>query len=212
MLTGRFSVVRLYCRRTYRDELQWRFVDPRTQKRRERIAIATHLAGLVNEPRGKQSKNARRIAAEKPQLNSELDENGVLRPKGYTRSTISTLRPYGRATLYWHAKSRSFRVKVDASVKGESKRRLLLDQFVRVSGMVGRCACGGCGLFFAKADPRMKLLLERQLREAERAHIVQIVRDSPTMPYYSLTHEGRRWAHGRLATEKLRRMAERMRR
>jgi hypothetical protein len=130
-------------------------VDPRTQKRRERIAIATHLAGLVNEPRGKQSKNARRIAAEKPQLNSELDENGVLRPKGYTRSTISTLRPYGRATLYWHAKSRSFRVKVDASVKGESKRRLLLDQFVRVSGMVGRCACGGCGLFFAKADPRM---------------------------------------------------------
>jgi hypothetical protein len=64
----------------------------------------------------------------------------------------------------------------------------------------------------AKADPRMKLLLERQLREAERAHIVQIVRDSPTMPYYSLTHEGRRWAHGRLATEKLRRMAERMRR
>ena len=130
-------------------------MDPRTRKRQERIAIATRLAGLVNEPRGKQSKNARRIATEKPRLNSELDENGVLRPKGYTRSTISTLRPYGRATLYWHAKSRSFRVKVDASVKGKSKRRLLLDQFVLVNGMVGRCACGGCGLFFAKTDPRM---------------------------------------------------------
>jgi hypothetical protein len=139
--------------RTYRDTLV--SVDSRSRRRRERIALATRLADQLNEPHGKQSKNARRIATEKPQLDYEPDDNGSLRPKGYTRSTISTLRPYGRATLYWHAKSRSFCVKVDASARGKSGRRLLLDQFVLVDGMVGRCACGGCGLFFAKTDPRM---------------------------------------------------------
>lgn len=77
-------------------------------------------------------------------------------PRGYERSVITTLRPYGRATLWWHAKSRTFRVKVDRAVKGQSERRLLLDAFAKVSGMVGRCAAGGCGLFFGKADPRQR--------------------------------------------------------
>jgi hypothetical protein len=59
------------------------------------------------------------------------------------------------------------------------------------------------------ADPRMKVLLARQLQEAARANVLQIIKDSASMPYYSLTREGRMWAHGRLASEKLRRLTGR---
>lgn len=60
----------------------------------------------------------------------------------------------------------------------------------------------------SQADPRMRMLLARQLQDAGRANVVQIFRDSGAMPYYALTREGRMWAHGRLASEKLRRMTE----
>lgn len=63
----------------------------------------------------------------------------------------------------------------------------------------------------SQADPRMRVLLARQLQDAGRANVVQIFKDSAAMPYYALTREGRMWAHGRLASEKLRRMTERRR-
>jgi hypothetical protein len=62
-----------------------------------------------------------------------------------------------------------------------------------------------------RADPRLGALLARQLQDAERAGIVQIYKDSPSMPYYTLSRAGRVWAHGRLASEKLRRMTDKRR-
>jgi hypothetical protein len=83
----------------------------------------------------------------------EPDGEGGTKPGGYRRTVISTLRPYGWATLYWHAKSRTYRVKVNTKVKGQSEKKLLMDAFARASGLVSLCACG---VFFPKLDGRQR--------------------------------------------------------
>jgi hypothetical protein len=77
-------------------------------------------------------------------------------PGGYMRTVVSTLRPRGRVTLYWHSRSRTYRVKVDKSKRGVTARHLLLDDFALVSGIVSRCSDSSCGKFFAKHDGRQR--------------------------------------------------------
>ena len=130
-------------------------MDRRTERRLRRLRLATKITARLNAGTGKQTKNALRLATEKPQPQWVPDDvKGGIKPEGYTRSTITALRRYGQATLWWHSKSRSFRVKVDPAVKGRSDRRLLLDAFVKVgSDAVARCACG---LYYARHDARQK--------------------------------------------------------
>jgi hypothetical protein len=132
-------------------------MDSRTNRRHRRIALASKLAARLNAPQlGRQARAIRRLADEKPRAEYEPNGKGGMVPSGYTRSVLTTLRSYGRATLWWHAKTRTFRVKVDRTVKGHSERRLLLDAFAKVSGMVARCAAGACGTYFGKSDPRQQ--------------------------------------------------------
>jgi CGNR zinc finger len=143
-------------------------MNARTTKRHRRLALAADLAARLNAvtddaPAGAaldaldapdaQARNVRRLAKEKPRMLG-IGLDGV--PGGYLRSTVTALRPRGRVTLYWHARSRTYRVKVDKSKRGASDRHLLLDNFALVSGLVSRCADASCGRFFAKADGRQK--------------------------------------------------------
>ena len=137
-------------------------MDPRTVRRRRRINIATGLSNSLNSG---ELKNERRIASEKPRLEGT----------GYARSTITARRPVGRVTLYWHGKSRTFRVKVSGPPAPMVTTPSTLDDWAEVSGMVGRCEAGGCGKFFAKANPRMRFCTPacadkgRQRRSRSRA-------------------------------------------
>jgi hypothetical protein len=128
-------------------------MDRRPERRLRRLHLAAKIAARLNTGKGRQTKNALRLATEKPR--PFLVPSGVpgqLKPEGYTRSVITALRRYGQATLWWHSKSRSFRVKVDPRPKGRPERRLLLDSFVKVgSGAVARCACGR---YYARHDAR----------------------------------------------------------
>jgi hypothetical protein len=128
------------------------------ERRRRRYAIAADLVVRLNAPApGRQAKNIRRLANEKPQVSYAPGAvAGKLVPSGYSRSTVTALRRRGMTTLYWHSKRRCFLVKVDKTTKAEHEhKRLLLDRFARVSGMVARCAGGGCGLFYVRRDARM---------------------------------------------------------
>jgi hypothetical protein len=128
-------------------------LDRRTLRRQKQIALATGLAHRLNAATGRQAKYIRRLATEKPQPEWVPDGSGGIKPQGYNRSVVTALRPYGQATLWWHAKSRTYMVKIDRSVKGASEHRLLLDAFAKVSGLVSRCVCG---VFFGRHDGRQK--------------------------------------------------------
>jgi hypothetical protein len=135
-------------------------MDRRTAGRQKRLALAARLAVRLNEATGRQAKYIRRLATEKPRPQWVPDGNGGIRPKGYERSVVTALRPRGQVTLWWHEKSRSYRIKIDSSVKGASERRLLLDAFAKVgSGVVARCPV--CGLFFARHDGRQRFCESR---------------------------------------------------
>jgi hypothetical protein len=137
-------------------------LNTRKQRRARRLAIAARLATGLNSG---QLKNERRLASEKPRLEGN----------GYGRSTMTARCAVGQVTLYWHGRSRTFRIKISGApspMKGPGNR---LDDWSLVSGMVGRCACGGCGKFFAKTDPRMVFCSpacankDRQRRSRSRA-------------------------------------------
>jgi hypothetical protein len=136
----------------------------RKYRRERRLAIAERLSTSLNSGR---LKNERRIASEKPRMKGAGE--------GYVRSTITARRPVGQVTLYWHGRSRTFKVKVSGRPAPMLDTPHILDDWAEVSGMVGRCACGGCGKFFAKADPRMVFCTpecankDRQRRSRSRA-------------------------------------------
>ncbi len=130
----------------------------RAARRRQRLQLAARLAARLNAPKGQQSRNIRRLAIERPRAEYDLDGQGRRVPNGYRRRVVSALRSYGLATLWWHAKSRTYRVKIDRSVKGQSRCLLLLDYFAKVDGLVSRC---DCGLFFAKEDGRQRYCSRR---------------------------------------------------
>jgi hypothetical protein len=130
-------------------------MDRRPERRLRKLRLATKIADRLNAGTSKQAKNALRLATEKPGVAWVPDGKGGIKPGGYTRSTITATRPYGQATLWWHSKSRGFRVKVDPMVKARTERRLLLDAFAKVgSDAVARC--GACGLYYARHDARQK--------------------------------------------------------
>jgi hypothetical protein len=79
---------------------------------------------------------------------------GKTTPLGYERITITALRRYGRATIYFHGRSRTFRAKVDRVKRARQARPLLIDEMVKISGLVGRCVA--CPRFYVLADRRMR--------------------------------------------------------
>jgi hypothetical protein len=128
-------------------------MDPRTRRRHRRLRLAGRLAELLNRPKlGKQSRRIVALANERPRF--EGIDPDAKRPY-LTRTVITARRPRGRVTLYWFAKAGEYRVKIDPTQRGlAGDRRLLLDAFAKVSGVVGRCP--ECSVFFAKTDRRQR--------------------------------------------------------
>jgi len=156
-------------------------LDPRTRRRRRKLALATTLAWRLNEQQklaakvlldGRCDENLARIralATQAPQkfLGVDVEADGRRVSLGYERYVITALRPYGQATLWWHARSRCFRVTVRRNDhrgwdrRGKSTNKLLLDDFAKVSGLVARCASWSCGEFYARQDGRQRFCSTR---------------------------------------------------
>jgi hypothetical protein len=152
-------------------------MDARTRRRRHKLALAASLAARLNagSDDDKEAARIRALATQVPQryLGVDVDDDGRRAPLGYERYVIPALRRYGQATLWWHAQSWSFRVKIDKDRKAKSSTPLLLDDFAKVSGLVARCK--GCRVFYAREDSRQRFhsaacaARERQRRRRKRA-------------------------------------------
>jgi hypothetical protein len=130
---------------------------PNARRRALRLALAAHVAIQLNDAdSAPQYARLIALANARPRFAgvSVDPATGETHALGYERAVVTALRPYGRATVYFHGRSRTFRTKVDTLKRARRARPLLIDEMVKISGLVARCAA--CPRFYVLTDRRMR--------------------------------------------------------
>jgi hypothetical protein len=130
---------------------------PKARRRALKLALAAHVATQLNDADpAPQYARLIALADARPRFAGvDVDPaTGKTTPLGYERITITALRRYGRATIYFHGRSRTFRTKVDTFKRARQARPLLIDEMVKISGLVARCSA--CPRFYVLTDRRRR--------------------------------------------------------